>query len=1096
MSTKSQNISRILTLLTSTVTILGLAACTRPNNDNSQISISFPKQMTSKKLNGLNTTEVAAHVVVNVSWPESPNPIDRSWDACQECFFTEPPIFSIDVPSGTNRVVQVLAIYQDIDTEKMTFYYGESLPLSLSGGSTPVAIEVKPLGLSQTIISGQVSGRLLTGPNAGPTGPVTVKYNPNNGRPAMVIERSHILAGWFSFFMLTEAKLEYWHNGGLLFGGPASLDDAQFFPEGSMANRIRMHMPVSLREQYENNTPTFRIREPQIMVWGYWSADASLLSGKYACHDFTSPLTRMTVFSNDLNGTTPLGLQGLSSAGAFSTTEQLSNTISPLTSADYTGGFNVSGGTCNGVNFTDATQFTQLLGVESSSIDGEGKEKAAGFYGPFRPGSNGLFAVTPGVSNTVIDGDVLPGIEQVFNGFRAFKMIVGFDGGGQRENTTSCFDLPQRGFFEAGSGPISTTGSYSLDLNVSQAERDAGTMVVMCPTINDAMMGQGYFINPWHFGGMNGNNNGPYLRMEVHSSPDGGLHNGINGPNEQYRLQPGKCFEVKMRVFPEGSTSEIPLISIAPSANSDLKYFNSATDCTSNPGSANPGGMTRQLADSAPNSGFASEAPSFWIKYTGALSGTATDTAGLAISFDANSDIRNDADQTNYFLFDADSTNFTGNNAGVPVQVNAIPATAVTENSCVSFHIKIQDAGGAYANLAAGKTVNLNGSNAGYFYSDAGCTVGQTLTSSVNIASGSPSTYATAYFKGPLNSNFNFSVNMGTFTLNNSFMMPALNFTQVSNSAAVAGNNGQIAVDSAGNVYYGAVNELKIRKIDGAGTDTAIAGGFDGNFTDGVGFAATFWQPTMLAIDNSDNLYIADGFKIRKLVTATNTVSTVGTMAAGGTQTGIASDNSGNVYFTFDDAGSGAATVHRVMKMTSAGVVSVLAGSGTAGFNDATAASAQFNFPIGLAYDPTNDDLYVADSGNFAIRRIDLSTGAVVTIAGNGSQGQNDSLGAAATFNFYASGFNYGHMGIENGFLFFGDMNFSAGGRNTIRRIDIGGGSNYGDVMTYCGPGSPWVQGDCSMTGVYSRFGLSIRNNMLYFMDGSVLKRVSYQTNW
>ncbi len=60
-------------------------------------------------------------------------------------------------------------------------------------------------------------------------------------------------------------------------------------------------------------------------------------------------------------------------------------------------------------------------------------------------------------------------------------------------------------------------------------------------------------------------------------------------------------------------------------------------------------------------------------------------------------------------------------------------------------------------------------------------------------------------------------------------------------------------------------------------------------------------------------------------------------------------------------------------------------GSGAAGFGDGTATTATFDHPQGLV--GANDALYVADTGNHAIRRIDLKSGAVTTLAGTGQRG-------------------------------------------------------------------------------------------------------------
>src|SRR6185295_8658235 len=90
---------------------------------------------------------------------------------------------------------------------------------------------------------------------------------------------------------------------------------------------------------------------------------------------------------------------------------------------------------------------------------------------------------------------------------------------------------------------------------------------------------------------------------------------------------------------------------------------------------------------------------------------------------------------------------------------------------------------------------------------------------------------------------------------------------------------------------------------------------------------------------------------------------------------GITTDSAGNIYV--GDSGN-----HTIRKITSTGVVTTLAGTaGVSGSIDATGAAARFNFPWGVAADSAGN-VYVADSGNSAIRRI-TPAGAVTTFAGN-----------------------------------------------------------------------------------------------------------------
>jgi DNA-binding beta-propeller fold protein YncE len=188
-----------------------------------------------------------------------------------------------------------------------------------------------------------------------------------------------------------------------------------------------------------------------------------------------------------------------------------------------------------------------------------------------------------------------------------------------------------------------------------------------------------------------------------------------------------------------------------------------------------------------------------------------------------------------------------------------------------------------------------------------------------------------------------------------------------------------VAVDSGGNVYVADSANFVIRKITSGGVVTTLAGhaGVSGT-ADGTGTAAQFGSIRGIASDGSGNLYVTDTTygTVRKVVIASGSVSTFVPASAGLSQPiGVAVDtSSGNVYIA--DSGN-----YVVRKVTSGGSVSILAGSvGNSGGTDGTGSGARFSYPTGVGVG-SGGNVYVADFQGNTVRKI-TSAGAVTTFAG------------------------------------------------------------------------------------------------------------------
>ena len=253
------------------------------------------------------------------------------------------------------------------------------------------------------------------------------------------------------------------------------------------------------------------------------------------------------------------------------------------------------------------------------------------------------------------------------------------------------------------------------------------------------------------------------------------------------------------------------------------------------------------------------------------------------------------------------------------------------------------------------------------------------------------------------------------------------------------------------------------------------ADGWTAGTTNGVGTAATFYYPWGINTDGT-SLYVSDYIYclIRKIDLATATVTTIG----GAASSCISTDGIGTATARFNDPAGitndgknlyiADWTGNKIRKMDlTTSTVTTIAGSGTSGATNGIGAAARFSAPFGITYHAGN--LYVGDEGNNLIRKIVISTGAVTTLAGSGVQGLINGTGIAARFKKPEG------MATDGTNLYVADA-----GNMVIRKIVIA----TAEVTTFAGSGEQnWLDGPLLSASFDQPQGVISDGTRLYVAD-------------
>ena len=299
-----------------------------------------------------------------------------------------------------------------------------------------------------------------------------------------------------------------------------------------------------------------------------------------------------------------------------------------------------------------------------------------------------------------------------------------------------------------------------------------------------------------------------------------------------------------------------------------------------------------------------------------------------------------------------------------------------------------------------------------------------------------------------------------------------------------------VAIDAKGNLYLADSNNDRIRRVDGQTglISTVVGNGTSGYSGDGgLATVARISNPGGLILDGAGNLYFADSNNdvIRRVDAVSGIITTVagipqmnGYTGSGGLATsarlskpeGLALDAAGDLYI----ADTGNHAIREVSATT--GTISTVAGTGVPGYNGdhILAVDAELSGPWSLSLGP-DGSLYIADTTNQRVRTVTAATGMITTVAGTGTQGASGdgALATAALLNAPAA------VLLDPA----GNLYIADSGNNRIREISAA----TGNIQTLSGGSTEGFSGDggpANLASMYGPYALVFdQSGNLFFSD-------------
>lgn len=757
------------------ICLMFVLGCTRASSEKMKVGFSLPSV---KSENGSQSISVLAHVIINVSGTGMTTFL-KTWDLHDNGgAATGPTEFAFEFDTGTQRLVQAFAVYQDSDTKQMSFYYGD-LTTDFTGSNLELNIPINRL--TDYSASGKISGRYFTSDSGGPSGPVKISYKPAN-KPPMIIKYGFIYNGWFNLFGLSDIALEYTlADGSLLFSGPTSLNNLNIFPLNSPQS-VKLQFPLSKMTYTSGSTSVTKVVEPQYQIYGWFfgaGVSATVQSAKKVCFDSIAGTISGNVHSFRSTGT-PLTLTRQSTLSATSSLFDVTNStgLGYLGSVLYTGGDTAS--CSNQVEYSDKLTLTQKTFDESMG-------DLSPVMAPFR-----IYDTTNGRPFTItwptMSGQLLPGVQDSFDTLEFYLIpsaVMASALANTESNQLDCESIRTLGKISV-TALNAVNSSFTADFTPIQSSvaNDSGFGVGICFAKGAGFAGAGRLIRNISNSGNGGGNNSSskYLRVEVGNAL--GLNNG------SYVIKQNVCYPVQLKLFQGSGTtytaSSLVTVSGLTSGGSNSLTFYSDSSCTTS--------ATSTIAIAA--------------GYTGTLTNTLFIKGLQAGSFYQLSQLSVSGDSVSF----SPSTNLIGV-VNREIQFS-IPASVVAE-TCYVGEIKRVDVAGVEVSDLTAITISHNGANNFEFYSSlANCDSSISQLSSLIIGTNLAKT--SIYLKKKT------SANSSSLTLTPLISTYSPLVLQIATAAGTATAHRMIFDLMNSSLYLGVCNPILLRNVNSSDIEVPL----------------------------------------------------------------------------------------------------------------------------------------------------------------------------------------------------------------------------------------------------------------------------------